>query len=1052
MRFKCFIITAFFAASLLSHQVSAQSYSYRSFDESTGLLGNYVSTISQDNKGLLWIGLESGLFLHDGFDFFKVDFPDTVSKGYPCTTFCDKSGKMWVGSSDGVLFVSDNSKPLTRIKELTADKINRIRPGFNDNVWVVTQSNGLYLFDNGKDNKFINITVPEGNAMDILCISSDTLLLAAQDNLYLCSYSQDRMKIIYTFPELNYQWVSSLEKLSPYVWAAGTDGMGLFIIKRNSTGFSVTNINGSPSLNNVRITDLLKGDGNKILIATRESGVVKAEFSSDFSAIISEQSYNEASGLTENDVKTIFRDREDNLWIGLFNSGLQAVTTNAFSFYKPETNKEIRFIGEQGSKIIMGNRSQLYEFNVQSGEFKNFKDLSGKLKGASIVCWHSTPDGIQWIGTDGEGVFRITPDGSVKSFFKAVNPGQDKINSIDSDSKYLWLATVDGVVIIDRITGKVVEEYSTMEMLPHNKILQVKVKEEGVAAVATESESPCYIDITKGSNGVYTGDQTMSGYMKNIVQAVSFSGSDSSVSLATVGNGLFRLRGDSLYNVTTQEGLLSNYVYSVLLASDGRIWSGHEKGFSVWDPEAGTIRTFSRAFGVTGECLPNALFESFDGHIFIGTTDGLWVYNPVLERKNTSAPQTSIISVVIDGVEHPWQDSYLLPYKKIHDIVINYAGINLSDPLNVVYKTKMENWDEAMSASSGERKRLFQLPYGHYHFVVESASVSSLNQTSQASFDLVIRKPVYRTWWFRLLALLVAALAVFIIIKMRDRAHRKLNEFLEEELTKRTREVHEQQEELIQKNQDITESIKYAKRIQSSVLPDTARLSTVFNEAFVFFAPRDIVSGDFYWFDWIDKDRFILVCADSTGHGVPGAFMSMIGTALLQDIITRKKIVKPSAILRELDKQVFATLNQNQEVEAANDGMDIVVCEFNINDHHVTFASAMRPVILIIDGEQHYVRGNRSSIGGDSASEKFFDDQEYYLKKGDIVYLFSDGYPDQFGGPCNKKMKISRLRSLIDEVKNDPLDVQHTRLRDYFYEWKSDFDQVDDVMIMGIKV
>ncbi|MDZ7634232.1 MAG: SpoIIE family protein phosphatase [Bacteroidales bacterium] len=137
-------------------------------------------------------------------------------------------------------------------------------------------------------------------------------------------------------------------------------------------------------------------------------------------------------------------------------------------------------------------------------------------------------------------------------------------------------------------------------------------------------------------------------------------------------------------------------------------------------------------------------------------------------------------------------------------------------------------------------------------------------------------------------------------------------------------------EELAQKNLDITESIKYAKRIQSSVLPDTARLGSVFKEAFVFFQPRDIVSGDFYWFDWIDKDRFVLVCSDSTGHGVPGAFMSMIGTALLQDIITVKKITRPSQVLHELDRQIFSTLNQNQEMEASNDGMDIVVCEFNI--------------------------------------------------------------------------------------------------------------------------
>jgi serine phosphatase RsbU (regulator of sigma subunit) len=301
---------------------------------------------------------------------------------------------------------------------------------------------------------------------------------------------------------------------------------------------------------------------------------------------------------------------------------------------------------------------------------------------------------------------------------------------------------------------------------------------------------------------------------------------------------------------------------------------------------------------------------------------------------------------------------------------------------------------------------------------------------------------------------LVALIAsvVYIIIRLRERAHRKQREFLENELQKRTAEVYEQKEELAQKNLDITESIKYAKRIQSSVLPDTNRLATVFNDAFVFFLPRDIVSGDFFWFDWIDKDRFMVVCSDSTGHGVPGAFMSMIGTALLQDIITVKKMTRPSQVLHELDRQIFSTLNQNQELEASNDGMDIVVCEFNIRTRHLVFASAMRPVILVIDGEQHYVRGNRSSVGGESYTEKFFDDQEYHLREGDIVYLFTDGYCDQFGGEGGKKMKVSRLKMLIDDIRPLPMAEQEKQVREFFYEWQGKNEQVDDVLFMGLKV
>ena len=213
-----------------------------------------------------------------------------------------------------------------------------------------------------------------------------------------------------------------------------------------------------------------------------------------------------------------------------------------------------------------------------------------------------------------------------------------------------------------------------------------------------------------------------------------------------------------------------------------------------------------------------------------------------------------------------------------------------------------------------------------------------------------------------------------------------------------------------------------------------------------------ILSGDFYWFDKLDDDRFLVVCADSTGHGVPGAFMSMIGSTLIQDIVTRKSVTRPSEILSMLDKLIFSTLNRNLEVGVSNDGMDMVVCEFNMKTRQVRFASAMRPVIIIMGGEPVYIKGNRSSVGGMSYSEKFFDDQEYYLAEGDAVYLFSDGFPDQFGGEDGKKMKVARLKKLIESLVDMPMEKQKDYITNFFYDWKGDYEQVDDILFMGIRM
>ena len=153
-----------------------------------------------------------------------------------------------------------------------------------------------------------------------------------------------------------------------------------------------------------------------------------------------------------------------------------------------------------------------------------------------------------------------------------------------------------------------------------------------------------------------------------------------------------------------------------------------------------------------------------------------------------------------------------------------------------------------------------------------------------------------------------------------------------------------------------------------------------------------------------------------------------------------------------LDKQIFSILNQNLELGVSNDGMDIVVCEFTMKNRHVRFASAMRPVILVMGGEEYYIKGNRSSVGGQTVMEKYFDDQEYFLNEGDTIYLFSDGLPDQFGGTEGKKMKVARLKTWITESYSTSLDRQHEIFVRYFNEWKGSFEQVDDILLMGVRV
>ena len=399
----------------------------------------------------------------------------------------------------------------------------------------------------------------------------------------------------------------------------------------------------------------------------------------------------------------------------------------------------------------------------------------------------------------------------------------------------------------------------------------------------------------------------------------------------------------------------------------------------------------------------------------------------------------------------PLKDVYNLPYSSRYNVTIDYVGLNYSDPEKVYYSYSLENYDTEWSDPTKSRSVTYRLSDGNYRFNILAYGYDGVSDNQIQSFRINIQKPFWRTWWFTSLTVFLLVVTVFVIIKVRERAQARAKKFLEDELAERTREVIVQKEEIEYQNREITDSINYAQRIQASLLPPVKRLNENFKGSFVFYRPRDIVSGDFYWFDTVSEDKIMIVCADSTGHGVPGAFMSMIGSALLQEIVNRKEITRPSEILRALDTEIATTLNQTGD-DTTNDGMDMVVCEYNPKIRLLRFASALRPVIIVMEGEQYYIRGNKNSVGGEYIEEKYFDDQEYYLKENDSVYIFSDGYPDQFGGADGKKLKIVRLKRLIDDIKDLSMDEQHKKVRDYFDEWKGSYAQVDDVLLMGFKV
>ncbi len=265
-------------------------------------------------------------------------------------------------------------------------------------------------------------------------------------------------------------------------------------------------------------------------------------------------------------------------------------------------------------------------------------------------------------------------------------------------------------------------------------------------------------------------------------------------------------------------------------------------------------------------------------------------------------------------------------------------------------------------------------------------------------------------------------------------------------------EIVHQKELIEEKQKEIIDSINYAKRIQSAVLPDKFVWEKVSKEHFIFFKPKDIVSGDFYWAYNTPNNRSVFALADCTGHGVPGGFMSMLGNSLLNEIVIDNKLFKTDIILNKLRSKIITALEQNTSTVKQKDGMDISLCVWNKLDNTLEFSGANNPLWLLRNNEIIEYKADKMPVGYYLEDEIPFSSTIIQLQKGDIIYLCTDGFADQFGGPSGKKFKYKPLINLLLSISNKTMELQKNELELVFNNWRNKLEQVDDVSIVAIKI
>jgi serine phosphatase RsbU (regulator of sigma subunit)/ligand-binding sensor domain-containing protein len=488
-----------------------------------------------------------------------------------------------------------------------------------------------------------------------------------------------------------------------------------------------------------------------------------------------------------------------------------------------------------------------------------------------------------------------------------------------------------------------------------------------------------------------------------------------------------------------------NSIYSISPLSDGNIIIGTDKGFIHYDTkvEKDYKKTYSALIRKV-ELVTN------DSLIFDGTFSDSSGY--------MSARQKAI-------------NICRFPYK-FNNIRFTFSAPYFDAPDQIMFKYYLEDNDLGWSDWKNKNfKEYSNLPAGTYVFHVKAKNIYEV-ESEEAVYYFTILPPWYLTIWAIIGYGIAVILLIYGIVRLSVRRLRLQKEHLEKVVEERTAEIRmknvelEQQKEEIsaqrdeievqrdkieEKNKNITASITYAKRIQEAMLPLRDKIDQAFDDYFILFKPRDIVSGDFYWFS-TRNDKIIFTAVDCTGHGVPGAFMSMIGSEILTTIVNQG-ITMPSEILDYMNRYVRKALKQDQTEN--QDGMDMSLCTINKQEKNVEWSGAKNPLIYIQNNEIFHLKGDMQSIGGHQLSKKerqFTNNIVSYSNVPTYFYIFTDGFQDQFGGDKGRKFMVKNLKDLIFENHNKPMKEQQVILEAAVEDWKSGADQTDDILVIGFKL
>lgn len=1057
----------------------------------SGMPSAQVNTLIFDKKGTMWIGTQKGLCKYDG----KFITNYTSDHGLPDESisklFEDSKGNLWIGTQYGGLVKYDgkNIQIFNDQNGLPANNISGITEDSKGNIWVSMWGGGVSKFD----GKFITTWDREHGLMEMRVISVEA---DENDDIWICTngqglYKHDGKRIIQYTSKSGFRddyLICTKKDSKDRIWIGNWYGI------RYSDKDSVYDLHFGNSPLTGPTGNIFEDSKGNIWFATNALGALKYDGNSV-------TTINELTGLPAMSVTQIAEDPHGNLWFSTEGGGICRYNPNSFEYFDESAglnSKIVNAISETPEgQVLFATDGGLVFFDDTSFRKLYVRNSEHEQTGRIYDVYVNSKNEIWFTALNGH-VYRIVND-SIRAFGRNQGVHDHNVTAFSERvPNELWMGSWN--VGLCQLTSKGFTVFNAKSGLHNFIITDLFTDHNQVLWIATDGEG-----ITRYDGKTFKHITKNEGLIQNHVNSFYEDSFDNLWVCSKKGINMIMQNKVILSDVNSM--LPDKDVKSVIQDNGGNYWIFTANGLlylklkeglnpNAWNIENYNSKLFTQFDGLIGtDFIARSAFIDSKNRIWFGTGKGLMMKNLSTFDVSPKIPKINIETIKINGhfidynnLDSTLYDSLFTSYDEVKKGIgaplpfTNYpATLELppfanhltfvfsaqswhSDKIKFTYRLigADENWSTPSEDGWAEYRNL---SYGDYTFQLKGIGESNA-ESEILEYHFTITPPWYHTWWARIIFGILIIISIRFIIRLRTKKLEEKRIELEQKVQERTAELDVKNKELVNQKEEIEkqhtlleethkeikDSINYAKRIQEAILPTHETISKNIPDNFILYKPKDVVAGDFYWIQDVENG-FVFAAADCTGHGVPGAMVSVVCYNALNRAVREFGLGSPNHILDKTREIVLETFQQNSA--QVNDGMDASLVFISKADsqgcRRILFSGANNSLTIVRKNEMIELEGDKQPVGN-YKDAKPFAVKEFTCHPGDIIYLFTDGYADQFGGPKGKKLKSKVLKEILLNISGEKLAVQRQKLIQFLDEWKGDLEQLDDISVFGFKV